>query len=93
MGDEGSGLSGWMWLVGCARRPSGVVVVGVKLSRRLIGRMSVVLKLVGVAPCRDLLEGSGGLFSRPCLTAAVIKGTIFSTIDVMSLEKSSIGGG
>ena len=56
-----------------------MVVVGVKLSRRLIGRMSVVLKLVGVAPCRDLLEGSGGLLSRPWRTAAVIKGTMFST--------------
>ena len=70
-----------------------MVVVGVKLSRRLIGRMSVVLKLVGVAPCRDLLEGSGGLLSRPWRTAAVIKGTMFSTIDVMSVEKSWIGGG
>lgn len=55
--------------------------------------MSFARRCVGVAPWRDRLDDSKVSRSRPCRTAAVIKGTIFSTIAVMRCDRSGMDGG
>ena len=50
-------------------------------------------KWLGVPPTRDLLDESAVSESKPCLTAAVIRGTIFSTMEVIRDVMSGMDAG
>ena len=55
--------------------------------------MFAVRKWLGVPPTRDRLDESAMSESKPCLTAAVIRGTIFSTMEVMRDVMSGMDAG
>ena len=88
-GSDSAGACGWGAVLSVALVEESELV---NLSRRLIGCRLELRNWIGVDPEGRSLLVEYVSVSRPCRTAAVIRGTMDSTTEAMSLERSWMGG-